>query len=74
MNVYAKPGTQVKFEHPTWGYPHHQKLAGEHLIVGNTYTVARTAVETWHTDVYLEEVPEVPFNSVLFEDMKEVTA
>ena len=39
------------------------------LEVGKTYTVEEVDVHGWHTEVYLKEIPDVPFNSVLFEEM-----
>lgn len=69
MDIYSKPGTPVKFVNPTFGYEYHQETARKHLKVGNIYTVKETVVDSWHTDVYLEEVPGVPFNSVLFDNI-----
>lgn len=68
MNIYALPGARVTFSHPTSGYDNQQKTAAEYLQVGATYTVQRTDVHGWHTDVFLCEVPDVSFNSALFDD------
>lgn len=67
MNIYATPGSKVVFAFPKNGYSHHQEIAKQ-LKVGETYTVKETRVYAWHTDVFLEEVPGIPFNSVLFKD------
>ena len=45
--------------------------ARKHLTEGEEYTVERTEVSSCHTDVYLEEIPGVAFNSVMFEGVKE---
>lgn len=68
MNIDADEGAKVVFNHPNAGYPHHQETAREHLEVGATYTVERTEVDFSHTDVYLQEVEGVAFNSVHFDD------
>jgi len=68
MDIYAKPGTEIIFNHPSNGYDHDQEEAKNHLILGSVYTVERTVVHSWHTDVYLKEVPGISFNSVLFDD------
>lgn len=67
MNIYAERGTKVVFAYPDSGYEPDQKRAKKHLVEGVTYTVEKTVVHSWHTDVYLQEVPGIAFNSVLFE-------
>lgn len=32
----------------------------------------RTVVHSWITDVYLQEIPDIPFNSVMFRDAEKV--
>lgn len=39
------------------------------LTVGNIYTVLKREVHSWHTKVYLEEFPDMKFNSVSFEEI-----
>ena len=40
-----------------------------HLLeVGKTYNVEGCVIHGWRTDVYLEEFPNKPFNSVIFDD------
>lgn len=68
MNIYAKYGDQVVFLHPNNGYSYDERNAKKHLKVGQVYTVDRTEVGGPHTDVYLQEIPSVAFNSVHFED------
>jgi hypothetical protein len=66
MDIYAKKGTKVKFvekDPMSWGVnPDNAK----HLLLNETYTVERTDVHSWHTRVYLQEVPDIPFSSVWF--------
>jgi hypothetical protein len=68
MNIYSKAGSKVIFAHPGNGYKHDQEQAAEYLKVGEVYTVSRTEVGGFHTEVYLEEVPGRGFNSVMFDD------
>lgn len=69
MNIYAKNGDKIVFSNPDAGYKPHQTTAKEHLESGGIYTVEKTLVSNWHTDVYVKELPGIAFNSVLFEDM-----
>lgn len=70
MNIYSNQGTKVRYtgQH---GLDHDRRYANEHLQQGEVYTVDRTVVHSWSTDVYLQEVPGKCFNSVLFEDEKD---
>lgn len=67
MDIHAKNGTKVVFANPGSGYEPEQELAKKHLKVGATYTVARTEVGSFHTKVFLEEIPGIAFNSVMFD-------
>jgi hypothetical protein len=73
MNIHAKPGTKVVFANPNNGNYHSQETARTYLEPGKVYTVARCDVEDWFTDVFLEEVPGIAFNSVMFDDAPQVT-
>ncbi len=61
--------TSVRYAHPENGYAKDQQMARLYLKVGKTYRVTRTAVHSWFTDLYLQELPGIPFNSVLFEEV-----
>lgn len=39
------------------------------LEVGKLYTVKDVDVRSWHTEVFIEEHPNIGFNSVLFEEV-----
>ena len=42
-----------------------------HLLeVGKEYTLEDIDVHSWHTIVYIEEFPNVEFNSVAFEEIE----
>lgn len=45
-----------------------EKEAQKLLVVGSEYTVKKIQIYDWHSDVYLEEFPKTPFNSVFFEN------
>lgn len=71
MNIYSPRGTKVIVTEDSInsGYPADEDLAKKYLEVGRTYTVERTVVDNWHTNVWLQEFPpEVYFNSVSFEE------
>lgn len=44
---------------------------GDELEVGKIYTLVRLDVHQYNTDVYIEEIPDKPFNSVFFEEIEE---
>ena len=69
MNIYTKKGKKVIYCNPDNGYLHNQKDCQKHLIFNQVYTVDHTEVGSCHTDVYLKEIPDVPFNSVMFENV-----
>lgn len=79
MNIYALPGHRVKVTERTSqaGDSYDAKKVSEHLEIGKIYTVLRTEVHNWSTDVYLQEFEDfrypsgrpIHFNSVNFEDV-----
>lgn len=50
----------------TWGI---SKDNANLLKLGETYTVEKTEVHSWHTKVFLKEFPGVEFNSAWFEEV-----
>ncbi len=68
MDINATPGTKVSFHNPTAGWASDGRNANKHLVVGEVYTVKMIRIDDWVTHVWLEEVPDVSFNSVMFED------
>lgn len=71
MNIYAKRGDKVIFAHPTAGYEPDQETAAKYLVEGTIYTVEKTRVDSFQTDVYLQEFPGIAFNGCIFDDMGE---
>lgn len=68
MDIYSSEGSKVMFKHESNGYKSHQETARKYLKLGAVYTVRSTVIGGSHTDVYLNEVPNVAFNSVMFEN------
>jgi len=71
MDIYAKPGTKVKFVEDdvseaqiNWGGNDDPRGV---LVVGQEYTIDHTEVHSQHTKVFLEEHPGKIFNCVWFE-------
>lgn len=71
MNIYALRGHKVRCKNLTGGYDSEEDLAKRHLEIGKEYTIEKTVVDNWSTDVWLEEIPDIRFNSVFFEDAEE---
>jgi hypothetical protein len=64
-----KEAKVVRFVHPDWGYKVDQRIAAEHLRVGDYYQVDQVEILAWNTNVFLKDFPGIPFNSVLFEEV-----
>ena len=65
-----KEGTRVKFicKNPiTWGVPEENAV---HLKIGEIYTIERAEIHSWHTKIFLKEIPRIEFNSVWFDEVK----
>ena len=69
MNIYSQPGTQVVYANVTAGWDYDQEQAQAYLVPNTIYTIAATEIDDSRTLVLLEEVPDVWFNSVLFDDL-----
>lgn len=70
MNIYSEPGTKIIYSFPENGRDLDQKKAGMYLEVNGVYTVLKTVVRQSSTEVYLEEVYGVAFNSVNFSNVQ----
>ncbi len=70
MNIFALKGHKVRVTEETAknGDSNDEKMVKKNLEIDKIYTVHRTSVHSWHTNVYLEEVAG-KFNSVMFEDV-----
>lgn len=71
MNIYALKGHKVKCVTLSDGWVILQEVAKKHLEIGKEYTVEHTEVYMWDIDVYLQEIPNVAFSYVFFEDVSE---
>ena len=65
MDIFSPKGTRVRYT-GKGGYETQRKKADEYLDVDAIYLVERTKVGGFHTDVYLQEFPDISFNSVMF--------
>ena len=66
MDLTEKEGDQVRYFFPDSGYVGDQFHAGQHLKVGNVYTVKHVDVGSSSSTVTLKELPGLFFNTVLF--------
>lgn len=65
--IDAPLGTRVVYANPESGFDPQIALGKAHLSIGAEYTIERTEIHSWHTDVFLRERPGVGFNSTLFD-------
>jgi len=72
MNIYSKKGDKIKVTINTKynGYTYDKELVEKYLEIDKEYTVEKTIVDRYHTDVILQEFPNKMFNSVNFENVK----
>lgn len=70
MNIYSPRGTKVRWSYPSAGYEVNVKIGAIYLKRNAIYTVESTDVHDSYTDVYLQEVPGVAFNSVQFSSVR----
>lgn len=69
MKIDAPAGTKVVYSHPENGHSYDQEHSAKFLKPGQSYTVLKTDIGNWHTDVYLKEFPSKAFNSVQFTEV-----
>lgn len=68
MNIYALKGHKVRCDNLSSGYEYLLEIARQYLELGKEYVVERTSVDSYQTEVWLQEFPDIAFNSGLFED------
>lgn len=68
MDIYAKPGTKVRYA-GTGGYDGERAIATEHIEVGTVLTVKNIKVGGFMSYVEFEELPNIRFNTVMFEEV-----
>lgn len=67
MPIDAAPGTKVIFSNPSAGFQYDQDACREALMkVGDEFTVTKTVIHDWRTELYLDEHPGIAFNTVNF--------
>jgi hypothetical protein len=60
---------KVRFEYPApvGTHPYEQRAAAKYLTLGSVYTVSRQrTMRPDYTDFFLEEIPNIGFNSAHF--------
>jgi len=72
MKLDVKKGDRVQFAHTAAGLKCHRDLAHKYLRPMAKYTVDRIDVGDWNSKVYLQEVTNIGFNTVLFDDVVDV--
>jgi hypothetical protein len=74
MDINSNPGTKVTVSEQSFrnGSDTYKDRAAKHLKIGGVYTVTRTDIHNWYTEVYVDEFPGVPFSSVQFVKVNDV--
>ena len=62
---------EARFIFPNNGYPADQAMARRYLEIGKSYAIEKMDIGDFNTKIWLKELPEKCFNSVLF-DIKDV--
>ena len=70
MNIYALKGHKVRLVYTEMAYHYQTEDIKKHLKLGDIYIVEKTEVYGEFTNVYLQEVPGISFNSTAFEDVE----
>lgn len=65
----AYKGCKVRYLNAN-GYDHDTISANQYLTPGQMYTIDFEIVDRWQTDLYLQEVEGIGFNSVMFKNAK----
>ena len=68
MNIFAGKGDLIRYQYEEFGYPHDRELCKQHLTLGEVYTVEKTSVRSDSSRVWLQEIPNIAFNTANFED------
>lgn len=67
LKIEVEHGTKVKFLYPERSHLNYvTEHARYHLLIGSVYTVDYTVIHAFHTEVFLIEVPGIPFGSCMF--------
>ena len=73
MHIFALKGFKVIVTETSAknGLSYHREQVSRHLEIGKEYIVEKTEVHESNTDVWLQEFPDIIFNSSNFEDVSE---
>jgi hypothetical protein len=63
--IYCEKGDRIVFINYN-GSEYDLKKAQQYLNEGQYYTVNKIDIGSWCSDIYLEEFPDINFNSVMF--------
>lgn len=63
-----KKGTKIIYQDATdeqvrWGDGDDPRI---HLVFNEVYTIEKIIIHSWHTKIYLKEIPGKKFNSLFF--------
>ena len=70
VDIYSPEGTKVRFKETnpiTWGVSAEN---AKYLVLDEIYTVEQMERHSYHTKMFLKEVPCIPFNTVWFDEVK----
>jgi len=65
MDIYTPAGQKVRYLN-NHGHDSEREAANLHLQEGAVYTLLRTKIFKYRTEIFLQEFPDIPFNSVMF--------
>lgn len=73
MNINAEPGTKITVTERSInnGYQGDKESANKYLRVGNIYTLNNVDISPFVTYIEVEELPNLIFNSIHFEDIED---
>ena len=73
MEIFTPKDKKVELKTFNAGYPSQAQLVKKHLEIGKQYTVEKTIVHDWSSEVYLKEFPDISFNTVFFKNVDKVS-
>jgi hypothetical protein len=68
MNIYSKKGDKVIVTEDSIKNGFEKSYSRSLLEIGKVYTIESVKIDKYNTDVFLQEIPNVSFNSVNFEN------
>ena len=71
MSLDTPEGDKIIFSNPNSGYVLDQESCEKYLKVNEEYTVDFIDIGSWSSEVYLKEIPNKSFNTVMFENLSD---